>query len=228
MENTDNTVTPKQQRSIASKQKILQTATKVFAEKGLNGARIDEISQESGINKQRIYAYFGSKEELYRQTLISVYAQAVENERLLKLQEKDIPDMTKIILESFFRFHRENPIFWRLLAWENLNGGKSLRDKDWQDLQSNYICHLRELYELGQNKKIFRDNIDFSTYLITIFSVSFFYFSNRLTISHLLNLELGNQDIQNSFTQQVHQLLYSGITKIDPIKKHPKPVNLPQ
>ena len=213
MENTDNTVTPKQQRSIASKQKILQAATRIFAEKGPNGARIDEISQESGINKQRIYAYFGSKEELYRQTLISVYAQAVENERLLNLREEDIPNMTKIILESFFRFHQANPLFWRLLAWENLNGGKSLQEDDWKNLQSNYISHLRELFNLGQKQKILRDNIDFSTYLITVFSISFFYFSNRLTISHLLNLELGDQSIQSSFAQQVNQILTAGIIK---------------
>jgi TetR/AcrR family transcriptional regulator len=53
-----------------SKQRILNTATKLFAEKGYDGARIDEIAAKAKVNKALIYYYFKSKEailtELFR------------------------------------------------------------------------------------------------------------------------------------------------------------------
>jgi len=53
-----------------SKQRILNTAARLFAEKGYDGARIDEIAREARVNKALIYYYHKSKEailtELFR------------------------------------------------------------------------------------------------------------------------------------------------------------------
>ncbi|MCD6176029.1 MAG: TetR/AcrR family transcriptional regulator [Planctomycetes bacterium] len=201
-----NTTKPKQERSRLSKNKILESAIEIFAQKGPAGTRVDEIEAKAGVNKQRIYAYFGSKDNLYRQVLLKVYAQATENEKLLKLSEKNIPEMTKTIINSFFEFHQQNPLFWRLLAWENLNGGKSLSDDDWKTIESNYIEHLRELYKTGQEKGLFDKKILFSTYLISIFAITFFYYSNQLTISNLLSLDMEKTDFQSRFINEVQRL----------------------
>lgn len=201
-----NTTRPKQERSRLSKNKILESAIEIFAQKGPAGTRVDEIEAKAGVNKQRIYAYFGSKDNLYRQVLLKVYAQATENERLLKLSEKNIPEMTKTIINSFFEFHQQNPLFWRLLAWENLNGGKSLSDDDWKTIESNYIEHLRKLYKTGQGKGLFDKKILFSTYLISIFAITFFYYSNQLTISNLLSLDMEKTDFQSRFINEVQRL----------------------
>ncbi|MGX9902297.1 TetR family transcriptional regulator [Arthrobacter sp. SA17] len=40
---------------------LLQAATAEFSEKGLAGARIDRIAAAAGINKERIYQYFGKR-----------------------------------------------------------------------------------------------------------------------------------------------------------------------
>jgi AcrR family transcriptional regulator len=205
------TVKPKQQRSIQSKEKILKAAEKIFAQKGLHGSRIDGIAKLSKVNKQRIYAYFGSKAKLYRQVLLNVYSQAANNERLTSLTEKDIPDMTAIILKAFFEFHEKHPFFWQLLAWENLNGGKSLSNQDWNNIQTSYITHLKNLYEKGQQKKIFRTDIEFGTYLLTLFSFTYFYHSNQVTISHLLNLKLKSTPIKEKITLQINHLITKGI-----------------
>ena len=47
----------------AEKEKILQAAEESFAEKGLYGARVDEIAALSTVNKRMIYEYFGNKEK---------------------------------------------------------------------------------------------------------------------------------------------------------------------
>ena len=46
-------------------QEMLDVAERVFAERGYDGASMDEIAQGAGISKPMVYAYFGSKEGLY-------------------------------------------------------------------------------------------------------------------------------------------------------------------
>ena len=48
-----------------TKAEILAVAKAEFAEKGLDGARIDEIAAATRTSKRMIYYYFGSKEGLY-------------------------------------------------------------------------------------------------------------------------------------------------------------------
>ena len=46
-------------------QKILDAARHEFAERGLDGARVDRIAERAGVNKAMIYYHFKSKDELY-------------------------------------------------------------------------------------------------------------------------------------------------------------------
>jgi TetR/AcrR family transcriptional regulator len=52
---------PKQE----SRETILSAARAEFAARGFAGARVDRIARASGLNKQLIYYYFGSKQALY-------------------------------------------------------------------------------------------------------------------------------------------------------------------
>ena len=44
---------------------MLDAAERVFASRGFRGASMDEIAAECGVTKPMLYAYFGSKEELF-------------------------------------------------------------------------------------------------------------------------------------------------------------------
>jgi TetR/AcrR family transcriptional regulator len=52
---------------------VLGVARSEFALKGLAGARVDEIADKAGVNKQAIYYHFGNKDDLFRATLDSCY-----------------------------------------------------------------------------------------------------------------------------------------------------------
>lgn len=52
-----------------SKQKILDAALKIFASKGFDGARVDEIAKIAGVNKALLYYYFESKEAILRELI---------------------------------------------------------------------------------------------------------------------------------------------------------------
>lgn len=44
-----------------SKERILVQATREFAAKGFDGARVDRIAAKSGLSKNMLYHWFGSK-----------------------------------------------------------------------------------------------------------------------------------------------------------------------
>jgi AcrR family transcriptional regulator len=50
-------------------QQIVEAALAVFGERGLAGARLDDIAQRAGIAKGTIYLYFPNKEELFREVV---------------------------------------------------------------------------------------------------------------------------------------------------------------
>ena len=49
-----------------TEQKILQAATEIFLKKGHDGARMQEIADNAGINKALLHYYFRSKQKLFR------------------------------------------------------------------------------------------------------------------------------------------------------------------
>ncbi|MFD4407230.1 TetR family transcriptional regulator [Nocardia sp. NPDC058499] len=52
-------------RTDSTRDRIVEAATAEFARYGIAGARIDRIAKSARTSKERVYAYFRSKEELY-------------------------------------------------------------------------------------------------------------------------------------------------------------------
>jgi AcrR family transcriptional regulator len=65
----------KQQRT---RQALLEAAVKLFCERGLEGASVDEVAQAAGYTKGAFYANFKSKEELFLVMLDQQFAQELE------------------------------------------------------------------------------------------------------------------------------------------------------
>ena len=59
---------------INTEKKILEAARKVFLKKGKDGARMQEIADEAGINKALLHYYFRSKDKLF----IAIFDEALD------------------------------------------------------------------------------------------------------------------------------------------------------
>lgn len=195
-----------QKRAIKTKQKILKTSFKLFAEKGFHGTKINDIAYSADVNKQRIYAYFNSKENLFSAAVSHAYQLLAESEEnFLNLTEKDIPDLTRKLLENNFRFHIKNPSFWRILAWSNLE--ESIHVDIIKRIRTNVFLHLKSLYEKGQKKFFFKPKVSFETYFFVLSAVSFFYFSNRKTMCKTLQIDLEDDKVKESVINEINMIL---------------------
>src|SRR5689334_25392266 len=57
---------------------ILEAALAVFGERGLAGARLEDIAKRAGVSKGTIYLYFPNKEELFRSMIRQTVIAAIE------------------------------------------------------------------------------------------------------------------------------------------------------
>jgi AcrR family transcriptional regulator len=65
--------------STATKARLLEAATEEFAAHGIAGARVDRIAAAANANKQLIYAYFGSKDQLFDAVLTTRFRALTED-----------------------------------------------------------------------------------------------------------------------------------------------------
>src|SRR6202171_6400271 len=76
----------------ATVRRIVVAARKVFAQRGLSGARMDQIARAAGVNKALPYYYFRNKEELHRfvlETMIAQVCVAMESPEVLSMDPPD-------------------------------------------------------------------------------------------------------------------------------------------
>jgi AcrR family transcriptional regulator len=100
-----------------TKRRIFEAATTEFAEHGIAGARIDRIAAVAGANKQLIYAYFGSKRELF---------EAVVSEQVCRYLD-EVPFDPKRLPEyagAAFDYFTAHPEAMHLGSWHSLEPGE--------------------------------------------------------------------------------------------------------
>ncbi|TBN57361.1 TetR family transcriptional regulator [Glaciihabitans arcticus] len=95
---------------------LLDAATAEFSTFGLAGARVDRIAATAGVNKERIYQYFGKKDDLFGIVLARQLA-AVMSE--IAITGKGV-DAVVDYAGRVFDYQAAHPELARLTFWEGL------------------------------------------------------------------------------------------------------------
>ena len=177
-------------RSETTRRRLMEAAEAAFAEKGLSGARVDEIAAAAAINKRMIYEYFGSKELLYKQVLFQVYRRLETAERNLIEHQLSGITLIRSLISMYFDFLRDNDTFVSILMWENLNRGQCLREMPEDSFQRPTLHFFMKEIQRGKEEGIFREDLDTEQLVVSLITVCFANFSNRYTLSELFGLPL--------------------------------------
>jgi len=102
-----------------TRRKLRDAAVAEFAAHGFEGPSMQAIAERSGVNKERLYAYFGDKRALWDTVL------AGELERLAAAVDVTGAGLDDIgeFAGATFDYHADHPELARLLQWEGLQGG---------------------------------------------------------------------------------------------------------
>lgn len=170
---------------------ILQVAETEFGEKGLHGARIDEIAEATRTSKRMIYYYFGSKEGLYLAVLEEAYRRVREVEGQLHLEDLEPEEALRRLVAFTFDHHLHHESYIRLVMAENINRGEFLaQSQRIQELNVPAIAAIKRLYERGVRAGVFRKGMDPVDIHASISALSFFNVSNRHTFGLIFKLDL--------------------------------------
>ncbi len=169
---------------------ILAVATEEFAQKGLAGARIDEIAERTRTSKRMIYYYFQSKEGLYVAVLEEAYRRVRAIESELHLGDLAPEAALRRLVEFTFDHHADNEDYIRLVIGENMNRAEYLaQSKSIQGLNVPALQAITHLYERGKAEGIFRPGLTALDIHATISALSFFNVSNRFTFGTIFKFD---------------------------------------
>lgn len=102
-----------------TKRLLLDAATAEFSEHGLAGARVDRIAAAAGVNKERIYQYFGKKDELFATVLRTKLRANMDEVPYRGVGPEAVGDYAG----RLFDHHLADGTIPRLIFWEGLERG---------------------------------------------------------------------------------------------------------
>lgn len=169
---------------------ILAAARAEFVEKGLSGARVDEIAARTATSKRMLYYYFGDKEGLYRAVLEDAYRRMRDSERELDLGTL-APHAALARLVAFsFDYHAANPDYVRLIMIENIPHARHLAGSATiGPLNLPALETVQQIYDRGVGDGVFRPGLSALDIHLTIAALGFFNVSNLATVKALFGYD---------------------------------------
>jgi AcrR family transcriptional regulator len=146
---------------LSTKDKIMETSLRLFAERGYEGTTMSEIAKGVKIKKASIYAHFASKEELF----YLIYKD-LEQEYLLLMNKiindsssKDIKSRLYYIFEQYIEYYMKNPeieAFWnQIMLFTPATITESFYN-DWINCNLPIEEELGRIFELGIKQGLIR------------------------------------------------------------------------
>ncbi|MFC9328440.1 TetR family transcriptional regulator [Kitasatospora sp. NPDC057015] len=128
----------------STRERVIAAATAEFARHGIAGARIERIAKAARTSKERLYAYFRSKEELYATVAAGELAAVADATRL---DPTDLPGYAGRV-HDYFTAHPER---LRLMNWGRLElAGSTAPDDPLQATVRHKTGQLRDAQRAGR------------------------------------------------------------------------------
>ena len=156
-------------------EKILAAAKKVFLEKGLDGARMQEIADEAGMSKASLHYYYRSKQHLFDGIYVQVFSDVLP--RIFGISMSDLPlfEIIRKFYEMHIEFLKQNPSI-SMFVMKEINRvphllEKILAEKD-VDMLGAVNAKVQEAVDRGEVRPIRGEEL-----MLNMVSLSIFQFA---------------------------------------------------
>lgn len=191
---------------------ILEIATQEFADKGLAGARIDEIAEKTDSSKRMIYYYFGGKDGLYRAVLERAYGGIRARESEQRFDAMDATEAMRTLVRHTFDYHDQHPEFVRLVMNENiLHGAHVAEIEGMKERNRRVVETIAAILDRGVAEGVFKTGVDPLSLHLTMSAMSFYCVSNRYTIKANFGLDLGSKKAKAARREEIVDTVLSTV-----------------
>ncbi|MEO3826501.1 TetR family transcriptional regulator [Actinomadura sp. B10D3] len=174
-----------------SRRLLLDAALEEFSAKGFAGARVQDIADRAGVNKQLINYYFGGKEGLYR---------ALGRRWLEREAEFNDPSVPfEEIVVRYLRHVLDDPRGTRLNAWRGLT-------EDLDDVPSGDREDLSDL-ERRQAAGELPADLDPGAVMLAVMAMVSAPVTNPLAVRRIFGLDPGSPEFRERYAEQLRRIV---------------------
>ena len=176
------------------RREILESAERVFVQKGYHLATVEEIAQQAEFAVGTIYNFFENKEELFNEVLLKKAQDLMSRFEQDVLPIEDPYDAIAALIElrlTEFDEHREFiAMFFETTPGNRVDPTRNL-PKVIQDMYSRYIDSVRDIFAKGTDVGEF-DDVDplYSALVLDGILNSFFGYWSRMGVEEPLNVRI--------------------------------------
>lgn len=191
-----------------TREKILTHASREFASKGFDGARVDAIALRCKLSKNMLYYYFKSKEGLFVAVLERMYEKLRSQQKDLSVRASDPVAALEQLVHHTFNALLENPDSIRLMNEENRHKGRHIRQsRRMRELYNPLVETIRFILKRGHEDGVFRADVDPASIYLTLASLCYHYLSNQYTLEVALGVDLGSEKSRAQWLAHITELL---------------------
>jgi len=189
-------------------EKILDTVTRLFAEKGFTGVSLQDVAETSGVEESELVRLFGSREKLYETVLESQFSQyAVSLGAVFEGSEGPVTRV-ELFAGAMCDFRKQAPYFFPLYYRELLNPSpyfesivlKNIRHVAYQS--DNNIAK-------GIQKGMFRHGVNPANATMVMVGMFHYYFLANRLVGSLLPENTTDEE----FFSQAMKVFLNGLKK---------------
>ncbi len=176
----------------STEDKILESAKKIFYQKGLKGARMQEIADDAGVNKAMLHYYFRSKTKLFDK----VFEQSVQGVTPLLmnvfLKKSDLESKIKHLVEMLIDLFLKEPYFSNFIVNElSQNPDKLYRNI--MDAEGGLIGQvipvINQQIQVAIEKGIVKNNIKSAELILNIMSLCLLPIMTQTVLQQTLDID---------------------------------------
>jgi AcrR family transcriptional regulator len=197
-----------------TRHRLRTAATAEFAEHGADGTTVTRIAARAGVNKERLYAYFGDKDALFDEVLTEALE---ELSRVVAPDGLQFDDLGEFAGRTF-DYYGQHPELARLLQWEGLRGAPPV------SATARVTHYGRKVAAAAQAQRdgLIDSRIDAGHLMFMIIGLAAWWFSVPQLATMLTGAEAdapGEQSKRRAFVVEAAQRLAGTTTGTNPPKR---------
>lgn len=194
--------------------RIFEAALRVFAQKGKDGARLQEIADEAGINRPLLHYYFRTKQKLYEAVAAHMFGQFLDS---FDAPSHDGPfaDVLKAFIDHYVDNTREHEHMAKWMVAENMAGNPFLGERlaEAFETEGSPQRHMEEAILRATERGEIRP-VNPKQLMLTIVSACVFFFIQLPTVKMLNPLAREDFDaFVEARKEHVFEVIYYGLAR---------------
>ena len=172
--------TGKRRRSSeATREALIDAATELFAERGFDGTRVDQIAESAGVNKAMISYHFGGKKSLYNQILAATLNEAHDRFHEVRYSDAPADERLRDFIFAFADLAATQPALPVMVIREVLSGGLHI-DEDLLPRFLELFKTVQGIIDQGVREGTFTNVNSYVTHLSLLGSLVFFFATKQV------------------------------------------------